>query len=125
MDALPLLTFAPPMDVAVVLDPLSSGIWLSFLMSGNDVVGVPSVLGDWGGNWLSTKLEGRTDVPSERSPRFWLSTIADDGICDEVEGLTRKVWVRFKTPLISEEVPVVSPLLPLTFDLLRPCFEIY
>ena len=49
-------------------------------MSGNDVVGVPSVLGDWGDNWLSTKPEGWIDVPSDRSPRFWLSTIAEDGI---------------------------------------------
>ena len=119
MEALPLFKFVPPMDVAVVLEPLSSGLfWLSFRMSGKDVVGVPSLLGDWGGSWLSTKLDGWTVVPSDLSPRF--STTPEEGIWDDVEGLTRKVWVRFKTLLISEEVPVVSPLPPFDFDLLRP-----
>ena len=47
IEALPLFKFVPPRDVAVVLEPLSSGLfWLSFLMSGKDVVGVPSLLGD-------------------------------------------------------------------------------
>ena len=123
MEALPRFTCTPPMDVAVVLEPLSSGIWLSFRMSGKDVVGVPSLLAVWGGNWLSTKLEGWTDVPSDRRPRFWTSTIPEDGICDEVEGLTRNVWVRFRTLLISEEDPGASPLAPFAFDLLRPYFE--
>ena len=37
--------------------------------------------------------------------------------------MTRNVWVRFRTLLISEEVPGASPLAPFAFDLLRPYFE--
>ena len=69
MEALPLFTFATPMDVAVVLEPLSSfGLFKgSFLIRGRDVLGVPSLLGG-GGSWLSIKLEGCIDVPSGRIP---------------------------------------------------------
>ena len=111
IDRLPsLLILVHPIVVAVVLDPLSS--------------------------WFGT------------APPFWAAGVAIDEplppdcctcpglddrglegaiewIWEDVEGLvTRNVCVRFKTPFISPELPAASPLLPLTFDFLRPCEKI-